>query len=512
MAGRAGFDYDPGDYPPFAVTVDVAIFTIRDDALHVLLIERGGEPFLGASALPGGFVRPDEDLDQAAARELAEETGLTEEGSWHLEQLASYGAPDRDPRMRVVTVAYWAICADLPALRGGGDAVVASLTPVEKIERGDVRLAFDHERIVKDAVERTRSRLEHTALAVKFCPREFTIGQLRRVYEAVWRTRLDPGNFQRNVQASGAFEQRARTTPAPRPRRGRPASLWSVSDSAALDPPAAPLQRAPARRMGKARRKPNDGGRGTGMPHLPRPEYAALLCEAVENYGFPKVTWDFREERETRHESMSSVEECVGELLRSGDPGGIRDGLSNVLYWGHARQPGRRDFKVRDFRNAIPGGDPRLARFAELAESLEEPSPPATGRSGLLAVGRLRLRQFGQISFASKVLMFLDPTRFPVLDLRIAGAFANGGFSPLAGLGFGPGGIRITRSNANAYDDWARWCGNVAGLVNEEPASPRRDLRAVDVERALFTLVDSGATNKAWALLRGPEGATFDGE
>ena len=153
--------------------------------------------------VPGGFVKLDEDLDQAAARELAEETDLRP-GSWHLEQLGSSGAPDRDPRMRVVTVAYWAICADLPELRGGGDAVAAALTPVAEIERGRVRLAFDHERIVRDAFERTRSKLEYTALAAKFCPPAFTIGQLRRVYEAVWNTRLDPGNFQRNVQESGA--------------------------------------------------------------------------------------------------------------------------------------------------------------------------------------------------------------------------------------------------------------------------------------------------------------------
>ena len=253
MAPDIGFDYDPGAYPPFAVTVDVAVFTIRDDALQVLLIERGGEPFLGALALPGGFVRPDEDLDQAAARELAEETGLRA-GSWHLEQLSSYGTPDRDPRMRVVTVAYWAICADLPTLRGGGDAVAATLMPVKKIERGSVRLAFDHERIVRDAVERTRSKLEHTALAAKFCPPEFTIGQLRRVYEAVWNTHLDPGNFQRNVQESGAFEKRVEAASAPRLQRGRPAALWSVSESAVLDSPlGGPLERPPARRI-RARR------------------------------------------------------------------------------------------------------------------------------------------------------------------------------------------------------------------------------------------------------------------
>ena len=262
MASRVRYDYDPGDYPRFAVTVDVAVFTIRDDALQVLLIERGEEPFLGARALPGGFVRPDEDLNRAAARELAEETGLRA-GSWHLEQLGTYGAPDRDPRMRVVTVAYWAICAELPALRGGGDAVSAALTPVEAIEHRRIRLAFDHERIVRDAVERTRSKLEYTALAAKFCPPEFTIGQLRRVYEAVWNTRLDPGNFQRNVQESGAFEKRVEAASPRPPRRGRPAALWSVSESSMLDEePAMPLARPPAKRRRTAEIKPTKEEKG----------------------------------------------------------------------------------------------------------------------------------------------------------------------------------------------------------------------------------------------------------
>ena len=149
--------------------------------------------------------------------------------------------------MRVVTVAYWAVCAGLPALRGGGDAAAAGLMPVERIESGAVRLAFDHERIVADAVERIRSGLERTALGAGFCPPEFTIRQLRRVYEAVWGVSLDPGNFQRHVRGSGAFEQRAApSSPADlggqadfyreldldmldmRPERGRPASLWAA--------------------------------------------------------------------------------------------------------------------------------------------------------------------------------------------------------------------------------------------------------------------------------------------
>ena len=248
-ADTSSFVYDAADYPPFAVTVDIVVFTVRDDTLQVLLVERGGEPFLGAWALPGGFVRPDEDLERAAARELAEETGLRE-GEWHLEQLASYGSPRRDPRMRVVTVAYWAICAELPEPRVGGDAADARLMPVERIEHGEIRLAFDHERILRDAVERTRSKLEYTALAAKFCPPEFTISELRRVYEAVWRTPLDPGNFQRNVQESGAFARRA-AVPGPPRRRGRPASLWSLSDAAFAEGPASmPLKRPLARRRG----------------------------------------------------------------------------------------------------------------------------------------------------------------------------------------------------------------------------------------------------------------------
>ena len=177
--------YNPDDFPPVAVTVDVVVFTIRYDELHVLLVERGQEPFKGSWALPGGFVLEDEDLDAAAARELQEETNLSADGLY-LEQLGSYGTPRRDPRMRVITVAYWAACAELAQPRGGGDAAYSDLVPVAKIERGGIRLAFDHHRIVRDAVKRLRAKLEYTALATTFCPPRFTISQLRRVYETIW--------------------------------------------------------------------------------------------------------------------------------------------------------------------------------------------------------------------------------------------------------------------------------------------------------------------------------------
>ena len=500
-------EYVPSAWPPFAVTVDVVVLTIRRDTLQVLLIERRDEPFRGALALPGGFVGPDEDLDHAAARELAEETGLRP-GARRLEQIAAYGAPGRDPRMRVVTVAYLAICAEPPAPRHGGDAAAAGLESVEEIERGAVRLAFDHRRIVMDAVRRTRSRLEHTALAAKFCAPAFTIFQLRRIYEVVWGVRLDPGNFHRGVQESGAFERRSGTAPAGASGRGRRSGLWAVRGSTDADPFAAPLRRRLARRA--AAGGPLDRGAGAGPPRppetvrLPRREYAARLREAVGRYDFPKVFYDRREARERRCDDMRGVEERIGALLRSGDPGGVRDGLSNVLYWGYARQPGRRDFKVRAFRDATPVGDPRLRRFAELVDAVRERD--ASAASALLDVRRSGLHLFGQMSFATKILMFLDP-RFPVLDLKLARAFARGGFAPLTGLRFGPGGIRVTADNAGVYARWTCWCREIARLANAE-AEDEPGLRPVDVERALFTLADEPG-DRPLPLLAGPEGWTF---
>jgi len=210
MSSDGGFAYNPGDYPPVAVTVDVALFAIRRDKLHVLLIQRGIEPFAGAWALPGGFVQSAEGLDAAAARELAEETGVTED-SVYLEQLRSYGSPGRDPRMRVVTVAYWGACAELPSPMGGSDAARAELVPAAEIENGDIELAFDHGVIVSDALERVRAKLEYTALAARFCASEFTISELRKVYETIWNTRLDPGNFQRKVRENRSFQRVGRS-------------------------------------------------------------------------------------------------------------------------------------------------------------------------------------------------------------------------------------------------------------------------------------------------------------
>jgi 8-oxo-dGTP diphosphatase len=225
--------YNPRDYPPVAVTVDLVVLTIRDDGLDVLLVRRGEAPFAGALALPGGFVRPDEGLSQAAARELAEETRLTV-GAAHLEQLASYGDPGRDPRMRVVTVAYLALAPQMPLPQAGTDAADARWVATGNVLNGGV-LAFDHQRILADGVERARAKLEYTPLAAAFCPPVFTIAQLRRVYEIVWGTSLDPRNFHRKVTGTPGFVIPAGTATAG--DRGRPAQLYRAGPAGHLHPP-----------------------------------------------------------------------------------------------------------------------------------------------------------------------------------------------------------------------------------------------------------------------------------
>ena len=222
--------YNPSAFVPFAVTVDIVLMTVVERSLKVLLIQRGHPPYEGAWALPGGFVQPDEDLDSAAARELLEETGIGHERS-RLLQIGSYGDPDRDPRMRVVTVAYGAIVARLSDVpRGGGDAAHAELMPVADVQGDRLPLAFDHRRIVDDAVDRLRADLETTSIAHRFCPPEFTIRELREVYEAIWQTELDSGNFQRKVtQRKGFITPTDRRVP-PGDKGGRPATLWTAGE------------------------------------------------------------------------------------------------------------------------------------------------------------------------------------------------------------------------------------------------------------------------------------------
>ncbi|MFF2778807.1 NUDIX domain-containing protein [Streptomyces sp. NPDC058052] len=227
--------YDPRAFEPFAVTVDLAVLTVRGDRLHVLLVQRGQEPYAGAWALPGGFVLPRESAGTAARRELAEETGLPDAtvAGLHLEQLRTYTEPDRDPRMRVVSVAYTALVPDLPEPRGGGDAAEARWLPYDEVPP----LAFDHDLILADARDRVGSKLEYTCLATAFCPPEFTLGELREVYETVWGVPLDRPNFRRKVLTTPGFVEAVEGPPRRTGGRGKPAALYRAGEATALHPP-----------------------------------------------------------------------------------------------------------------------------------------------------------------------------------------------------------------------------------------------------------------------------------
>ena len=216
--------YDPSQFPAFAVTVDVVILTMSDGRLQLLLVRRGVPPFEGMWAIPGGFKRPTETLDEAASRELREETGV--DGARMLRQFGAYGDPGRDPRMNVVTIAYFAVLREVRDVVGGTDAADAALIPASDLLDGKLELAFDHARIVRDAVERVRLDLELTGLATAFVGRTFTLAELRAVYEAVWGVQLDGANFRRSVVAEEGWViptgRRARSGPG----GGRPAELY----------------------------------------------------------------------------------------------------------------------------------------------------------------------------------------------------------------------------------------------------------------------------------------------
>ncbi|WP_150250386.1 NUDIX hydrolase [Nocardiopsis deserti] len=221
--------------PPVLLTVDLVILTLRSSALHILLIERGIEPHKGELALPGGFIADaGEDVFDAACRELREEANL-DATELHLEQLGAYGTPGRDPRGRIVSVAYLAIAPGLPEPEAGTDASAASWRPVEEFSSGRGRLAFDHRQILGDGLERARSKIEHTSLATAFCEETFTIAELQRVYEAVWGFELDPRNFYRKVQAVTGFL--APVVPDRRITKGRPARLFRAGPQQVLRPP-----------------------------------------------------------------------------------------------------------------------------------------------------------------------------------------------------------------------------------------------------------------------------------
>jgi len=182
------------------VAVDIVIFSIRNRELNTLLVKRGVPPFEGEYAIPGGFLRSDESLEEAAKRELREETSVRDV---YLEQLYSFGDPARDPRGRVVTVAYYAlVSSDHLELSAGADAAEAEWIAIKKLPV----LAFDHGRIVKYALNRLRNKLEYTTVGFQLLPRKFTLAELQAVYEAILGKKIDKRNFRRKMALLGILQ------------------------------------------------------------------------------------------------------------------------------------------------------------------------------------------------------------------------------------------------------------------------------------------------------------------
>ena len=223
--------YRPKDYPRPSVAVDLVIFTIIDAQLRVLVVKRQEHPFKGDWALPGGFVRvgettkeQGEDLDAAARRELQEETGL-EPDRVHIEQLFTFGRANRDPRMRVISVAYFALVRpDLaPFVKAGGDVSQAEWLPVDQLKKTE--LGFDHREVIDTALVRVRGKLEYSAIAFDLVPLTFTIPELRHVYSIVLAKEMDPGNFRRKFNRmleDGLIEQ----APGKRITASKPATVY----------------------------------------------------------------------------------------------------------------------------------------------------------------------------------------------------------------------------------------------------------------------------------------------
>ncbi len=213
------------EYPHPALTTDIALFTIRDEKLAILLIRRRAEPFQGCWALPGGFVDPDECLEDCALRELAEETGIT---GVYLEQLYTFGKPDRDPRERIISVAYYALapCEVLSPVAGSDAAEVAWFN-LDALPA----LAFDHQDIIHLAQQRLRAKLDYSTVAFGLMAETFTLGELQKVYETIRGEALDKRNFRKHILALGIL---AETGASRRVGNHRPAKLYRVARPGAV--------------------------------------------------------------------------------------------------------------------------------------------------------------------------------------------------------------------------------------------------------------------------------------
>lgn len=213
-------------YPHPAVTADVALFTIQHERLQVLLIQRGRAPFVGAWALPGGFVNPQECLEECALRELMEETGVS---GVYLEQLYTFGRPDRDPRERVISVAYYGLTPVLAVQpKAGSDAAQVAWFDADQLPE----IAFDHAQIIAKARERLRAKLDYSTIAFQFMPKKFTLSELQGVYQTILGEALDKRNFRKRISALGLVKP---TGDQRRDGKHRPAALYRASHPNRVD-------------------------------------------------------------------------------------------------------------------------------------------------------------------------------------------------------------------------------------------------------------------------------------
>jgi 8-oxo-dGTP diphosphatase len=209
------------EYPHPAVTVDIVIFTIRDNKLKLLLIRRAYKPYQGKWALPGGFINMDEDLDAAARRELEEETGVS---GVYLEQLYTFGAPKRDPRERVITVAYYALIpSEEIQLKAASDAEAVGWFGMDELPE----LAFDHSDILKLAHERLVAKLDYSTIALQFLPKAFTLNEVQSIYEIIYQDEVDKRNFRKWILG---LDQLVETGEMSKGAAHRPAKLYKAKN------------------------------------------------------------------------------------------------------------------------------------------------------------------------------------------------------------------------------------------------------------------------------------------